>query len=79
MLALTHQEAKTKEKEQANLSNRIRTNLLCHPEALLFRIWAWVSAKDGSMIWDGQRRTVLQSHQRVIVLKRSADLQEPVC
>ncbi|RLL82100.1 hypothetical protein Y696_04195 [Mesotoga sp. H07pep.5.4] len=40
MLALTHQEAKTKEKEQANQSNLIRTNLFCHPEALLFRIWA---------------------------------------
>jgi len=40
MLALTHQEAKTKEKEQANWSNQIRTNLLCHPEVLLLRIWA---------------------------------------
>jgi len=44
-------------------------------EVLLFRIWAWVSAKDGSMIWDESRRTVLQSHQRVLVLKRTADLQ----
>jgi len=30
MLALTHQEAKTKEKEQANYSNLIRTNPFCH-------------------------------------------------
>ena len=41
MLALTHQEAKTKEKEQANQSNLIRTNLFCHPEVLLFRIRAF--------------------------------------
>ncbi|RAO96807.1 hypothetical protein M388_01905 [Mesotoga sp. Brook.08.YT.4.2.5.4.] len=27
------------------------------------------------MIWDESRRTVLQSHQRVLVLKRTADLQ----
>jgi hypothetical protein len=40
MLALTHQEAKTKEKEQANYSNLIRTNPFCHPEALLLGIWA---------------------------------------
>jgi hypothetical protein len=33
MLALTHQEAKTKEKEQANQSDLIRTNLFCHPRA----------------------------------------------
>jgi|GEM_PF-1931320 len=59
MLALTRQEAETKEKEQANLSNLIRTNLLCHPEVLLFRIWAWVSAKDGSTSADLLgRRTV---------------------
>ncbi len=31
-----------------------------HPEVLLLRIWAWVSAKDGSMIWDESRRTVLE-------------------
>ncbi len=43
-----------------------------HPEVLLFRIWAWVSAKDGSMIWDESRRTVLQSHQRVLAHKRTA-------
>ena len=30
ILALTHQEAKTKEKEQANYSNLIRTNPFCH-------------------------------------------------
>ena len=35
-----------------------------HPEVLLFRIWAWVSARDGSMIWDESRRTVLHSDQR---------------
>ena len=30
------------------------------------------------MIWDGSRRTVLHSAQRVLVLKRAADFQEPV-
>jgi len=33
MLALTHQEAKTKEKEQANQSDLIKTNIFCHPRA----------------------------------------------
>ena len=46
-----------------------------HPEVLLFRIWTWVSAKDGSMIWDESRRTVLHSAQRVLVLKRTAALR----
>jgi len=35
---------------------------------LLVRIWAWVLAKDGSVIWDGQRRTGLLSDQRSAVL-----------
>ncbi|PNS37010.1 hypothetical protein V512_004655 [Mesotoga sp. Brook.08.105.5.1] len=30
--------------------------------------------KDGSMIWDKSRRTVLHSAQRVLVLKRTAEL-----
>jgi len=33
---------------------------------LLVRIWAWVSAKDGSMIWDEGPRTALHSVQRIL-------------
>ena len=49
------------------LRPRIRTNLFCHPEALLFMIWAWVSAKDGSIIWDEGLRTTLRSVQRLFL------------
>ncbi|PNS39455.1 hypothetical protein RJ60_08880 [Mesotoga sp. B105.6.4] len=56
---------------------RIRTNLFCHPEALLFRIWAWVSAKDGSMIWDEGLRTTLHSVQRLFFFASCAAASLP--
>ncbi|MGC9322166.1 MAG: hypothetical protein ACP5FY_08010, partial [Kosmotogaceae bacterium] len=37
-----------------------------HLTMLLVRIWALVLTKDGSVIWDGQRRTGLLSAQRLL-------------
>ncbi|PNE22317.1 hypothetical protein V511_08670 [Mesotoga sp. Brook.08.YT.4.2.5.1] len=62
---------------RTKLRPRIRTNLFCHPEALLFRIWAWVSAKDGSMIWDEGLRTTLHSVQRLFFFASCAAASLP--
>ena len=37
----------------------VRITSICHPDVLLVRIWFLILSEDGSMIWDGQRRTAL--------------------
>ena len=69
--ALTHQEAKPKEKEQANQSDLIKTNIFCHPRAPVQDLDLEINRGWGNWLVVGKSRVKLVAVGRLSVRRRA--------